>query len=160
MAIALVIAREMDIYLVSAPVALFLCAIMFSAWFGGVKPGLFAMALSVPIFDYYFVTPIDSLAVDPKEIPRIFVIVLSALFVLLLSAAQKSTRAALEKALVQIRKSQDRLRLVIDTIPGIVWSAAPDGGVEFVNQPWLDYTGHSLAEVRGPGWASAFHAED
>ncbi|HEY0337568.1 MAG TPA: PAS domain S-box protein [Burkholderiales bacterium] len=159
-AIALVIARVMDIYLVSAPVALFLCAIMFSAWFGGIKPGWFAMALSIPIFDYYFVTPIYSLAVDLDEIPRIFVIVLSALFVLLLSAAQKSTRAALEKALVDIRKSQNRLRLVIDTIPGIVWSAAPDGGVEFVNQPWLDYTGHSLAEVRGPGWASAFHAED
>src|SRR4029077_1160342 len=41
------------------------------------------------------------------------------------------------------------LRRVMDTIPGLVWSAFPDGGVEFCNQSWLDYTGLSLDKVRG-----------
>jgi hypothetical protein len=31
---------------VTAHVSLFLCAIMFSAWFGGIKPGLAAAVLS------------------------------------------------------------------------------------------------------------------
>ncbi|HEV7375345.1 MAG TPA: hypothetical protein VGN95_11550, partial [Pyrinomonadaceae bacterium] len=43
---ALIISRLLDIYLVTAPVSLFLCAIMFSAWFGGVRSGLLAVALS------------------------------------------------------------------------------------------------------------------
>jgi PAS domain-containing protein len=29
-------------------------------------------------------------------------------------------------------------RGVMDTIPGLVWSALPDGDVEFCNQRWLD----------------------
>ncbi|MDQ5844451.1 MAG: MEDS domain-containing protein, partial [Acidobacteriota bacterium] len=52
------------------PIAtVFLCAVMFSAWFGGVGPGLLAIALSFLAFDYYFVLPFYSLRVDVKEIP-------------------------------------------------------------------------------------------
>jgi PAS domain S-box-containing protein len=159
-AIALGISRLMDIYLVSAPVALLLCAIMFSTWFSGVRAGFLAVALSILGFDYYFVTPIHSLAVDAKEMPRFSIFVLSALFVGLLSAAQRSARAALEKALRELGKSQDGLRLVIDTIPGMVWSARPDGSGDFLNQRWLDYTGGALEPERGWRWTSAFHPED
>ncbi|MEN3334600.1 MAG: hypothetical protein V7641_3965 [Blastocatellia bacterium] len=45
-----------------------------------------------------------------------------------------------------LRRSEDHLRLVIDTIPTMVWSLRPDGAVDFVNQRWLDYTGLSLEE--------------
>src|ERR1700745_4036783 len=41
------------------------------------------------------------------------------------------------------------LRSVLDAIPGFVWSALPDGDVEFCNQRWLDFTGMSSDEVRG-----------
>jgi hypothetical protein len=52
------------------------------------------------------------------------------------------------------------LRGVMDTIPGLVWSALPDGDVEFCNQRWLDYTGMSFNEIKGRGWAAAIHPED
>src|SRR5580700_2591902 len=52
------------------------------------------------------------------------------------------------------------LRGVMDTIPGLVWSALPDGDVEFCNQRWLDYTGMSFNEIKGWGWAAAIHPED
>ena len=51
-AVALIIARLLDAYLVSAPGSLFLCAIMFGAWFGGIRPGLLAVALSLLAFVY------------------------------------------------------------------------------------------------------------
>jgi PAS domain S-box-containing protein len=158
--VALITSRLLDIYLVAAPAALFLCAIMFSAWFGGVRPGFFSIVLSALAFDYYFVSPLYSLAVDIKEIPRVIIFALSALFVGLLSASQKSARTALEKAVDEIGKSQDRLQLVIDTIPGIVWSARPDGSGDFLNQRWLEYTGRSSEEDRGWGAPSTFHPED
>jgi len=55
---------------------------------------------------------------------------------------------------------KDELRQAIDTIPGFVWSALPDGSVDFLNQRWCDYTGVSLQDACGQGWRSAIHPED
>jgi PAS domain S-box-containing protein len=52
------------------------------------------------------------------------------------------------------------LRGVMDTIPGLVWSALPDGDIEFCNQRWLDYTGMSFDEMRGRGWTTTIHPQD
>src|SRR5690606_25514859 len=46
------------------------------------------------------------------------------------------------------KQAEDRVRLIIDTIPTMVWSIEPDGKIDFVNQRWLDYTGLSLEEER------------
>jgi PAS domain S-box-containing protein len=43
-----------------------------------------------------------------------------------------------------VKQAEDRIRLVIDTIPTMVWSLRPDGVVDFVNQRWLRYTGLSF----------------
>ncbi len=45
-----------------------------------------------------------------------------------------------------LRKNEDRIRLIIDTIPTMAWTLEPDGTVDFVNQRWLDYTGIPLEE--------------
>jgi PAS domain S-box-containing protein len=95
---ALISSRLLDRYLVSAPVSLFLCAVMLSAWFGGLRPGLLATALSVLAFKYYFTTPVCSLVVDVKEMPRLLIFALSALFVWLLSAAQRMATESLRDA--------------------------------------------------------------
>ncbi len=52
------------------------------------------------------------------------------------------------------------LRGVMDTIPGLVWSALPDGHGEFCNQRWLDYTGMSFNEIKQWGWTAAYHPQD
>jgi C4-dicarboxylate-specific signal transduction histidine kinase len=107
---ALIISRLLDIYLVTAPVSLFLCAIMFSAWFGGVRSGLLAVALSLLAFDYYFVTPLNSLAVEIKEVPRFIIFALSALFVGALSAAQRSATESLRDARDDLSRTVQELR--------------------------------------------------
>src|SRR5262245_5381698 len=56
--------------------------------------------------------------------------------------------------------SEDHLRLVVDTIPTLAWSACPSGSAEYFNQRWLDYTGLSADEARGWGWTVAVHADD
>jgi len=72
---------------------------------------------------------------------------------------QRLAKEALEKAFDEIKKSEDRLRLVIDTIPTLVWRAGPDGVPDFLNQPALDYTGLSLDQAE-TGWPRAFHPDD
>ena len=59
-----------------------------------------------------------------------------------------------------LQKSEDRLRLAIDTIPALVWSARPDGSVDFVNQRWEEYTGLSLEEGLGWKWGETVHPDD
>ena len=49
------------------------------------------------------------------------------------------------------RQTEQELRLVIDTIPALVWSALPDGSVNFVNQRLLEYTGLPLEDDKGMG---------
>jgi PAS domain S-box-containing protein len=72
---------------------------------------------------------------------------------------QHLAKEALQKAFDEIKKSEDRLRLVIDTIPTLVWRAGPDGVPDFLNQTALDYTGISLDQV-STAWPRAFHPDD
>ncbi|MCW3118340.1 MAG: sensory transduction histidine kinase, partial [Chitinophagaceae bacterium] len=46
----------------------------------------------------------------------------------------------------ELRKSQDSIRLIIDTIPVMTWTLGADGQVDFLNQRWLDYAGISMEE--------------
>ena len=52
------------------------------------------------------------------------------------------------------------IRLVVDTIPTLAWSAGPDGSADFFNQRWLDYTGLSAEQALGSGWQVAIHPDD
>src|SRR5258708_8079056 len=55
---------------------------------------------------------------------------------------------------------EERLRLIIDTIPTIVWRKLPDGSADFLNRKFLEYTGLSLEDGLGWGWMNAFHPDD
>ena len=59
-----------------------------------------------------------------------------------------------------LQQSEDRLRLVIDTIPAHVWSARPDGSVDFVNRRWLETTGLTMEDALGWDWGSVVHPDD
>jgi PAS domain S-box-containing protein len=66
-----------------------------------------------------------------------------------------------ERAEGGAREAEDRLRLVIDTLPVLVWSKLPDGSADFLNQRFREYTGLSVEEGLGWGWMSkAFHPDD
>jgi PAS domain S-box-containing protein len=59
-----------------------------------------------------------------------------------------------------LQQSEDRLRLVIDTIPAHVWSTRADGSVDFVNRRWLETTGLTMEHALGSDWASVVHPDD
>ena len=80
--------------------------------------------------------------------------------VALIAIETERTHAALQQALAEIRKSEERLRLIIDTIPAQAWRALPDGSVDYFNQRWHDYTGLSPTEALGWGWKAIIHPED
>ena len=65
-----------------------------------------------------------------------------------------------ERAEEALRRSEDRLRLVIDTIPQQIWSSPPDGSLDFFNAQWLSFKGFAQEEVQGQGWQRMLHPDD
>jgi len=61
--------------------------------------------------------------------------------------AEKESLQIAQRMQALSEKNEDHLRLVIDTIPTMVWSLLPDGTVDFVNRRWLEYTGLSRQEA-------------
>lgn len=59
----------------------------------------------------------------------------------------------------QPERLQD-IRLVVDTIPTLAWSARPDGSADFFNQRWLQYTGLTQEQALNSGWKTAIHPDD
>ena len=50
--------------------------------------------------------------------------------------------------------------VLAEAIPQIVWTANPDGWIDYFNQNWSDFTGMSLEEAQGWGWQPAVHPND
>jgi formate hydrogenlyase transcriptional activator len=65
-----------------------------------------------------------------------------------------------EKTLAKSKRTEDQLRMMIDTIPTLAWSCRPDGTTEFLNQRWLDYTGLTFQEALDWGWKAPIHPDD
>jgi PAS domain S-box-containing protein len=59
-----------------------------------------------------------------------------------------------------LQRSERELREVIETIPSMAWSAAPDGSADFFNQRWLAYAGLTAGQAQGWGWTAAVHPDD
>ena len=52
------------------------------------------------------------------------------------------------------------LSRLVDSLPGLMWTATPDGAAEIVGARWLEYTGLSAEAAAGAGWQQALHPDD
>lgn len=59
-----------------------------------------------------------------------------------------------------VRESDERFRVLTEAMPALVWTAQPDGQVDYSNDSWLRYTGQTLGETLGWGWLNAVHPDD
>jgi PAS domain S-box-containing protein len=59
-----------------------------------------------------------------------------------------------------VRASERDLKLIIDTIPALAWSARPDGSADFFNQHYLKFVGLSEEQAKDWGWTAAVHPDD
>ncbi len=59
-----------------------------------------------------------------------------------------------------LARQAQNVRLVVDAIPTLAWSARSDGSADFFNQRWLDYTGLSTEQAHDWGWTVALHPDD
>ena len=57
-------------------------------------------------------------------------------------------------------ETETQLRLIIDTTPALIYSARPDGYIDFFNQQCLVFLGLPFEEISGWEWTKAIHADD
>jgi signal transduction histidine kinase len=96
----------------SPPVSLFLCAIIFVAWFTSLGPALLTTGLSVLAFGYFYLLPLDSLTLVSKDVPRIILFGIAAVFIAVVSAAQRKAAASLRQARDQLQDAVHDLEIV------------------------------------------------
>src|SRR6267378_4043857 len=86
---------------------------------------------------------------------QIFLIVLSIPMLFLAAVIEERATGETER-----RESESRFRIVADSAPVLIWMAGVDKLCTFFNKPWLTFTGRSLEQELGNGWAEGVHPDD
>jgi len=124
--------------------------------------------IGVGCLNYFFVPPIYTFHVDyPQDLITISAFVITSFVVNFLVARVRVEQRALrienierKRAEQARRENENKLRQIIETVPGLIWSAGPDGKTTYVNQRILDYIGLRLEDFRHRGWEAFLHPED
>jgi formate hydrogenlyase transcriptional activator len=70
--------------------------------------------------------------------------------------SDEQSRQATEAA----RESEARFLVIANAAPVLIWISGLDKRCNFFNQPWLEFTGRTLEQETGNGWADGVHPED
>jgi PAS domain S-box-containing protein len=129
---------------------LFLVAIVLISLQGRFVLALLSSVVALLCLDCFFVPPIFTFVwTQPEDFAALLTFLTTALVTTTLVSRMR-------RSLKENQGLRDELRLAIDTIPDMIWSALPDGSIDFVSQRWVEYTGVSLED----GLEEALHPED
>jgi PAS domain S-box-containing protein len=65
-----------------------------------------------------------------------------------------------KRILSALLASEARFRQLADAMPQIVWTALPNGEVDYLNERWYQFTGAGREASQGMGWQRHVHPED
>jgi PAS domain S-box-containing protein len=59
-----------------------------------------------------------------------------------------------------LRESEGRFREAADAAPVLIWMSDTTKACTWFNRPWLEFTGRTMAQEQGFGWAEGVHPDD
>jgi PAS domain S-box-containing protein len=156
------------------PVLVFLLAVSLSAAYGGFGPGLLSAAIGTILGfprDLSLFPPGFELFQEVIRSGLLFAVgvVISALFSALHLAREKEERVSqrLDRELQSRRtaeralnESNQRFEKISAAVPDILYMASVQGGFEYLNARWNEYTGLPCDVSLGTGWKVAIHPDD
>lgn len=74
--------------------------------------------------------------------------------------AETFLRAEAVEANKRLSESERRYRFLADAVPQLIWTAGPDGLVDYCNARWLAFTNLTFEQLRGSGWHQVLHPDD
>ena len=60
----------------------------------------------------------------------------------------------------ELRQAEKRLRFVMDSMPQKIFTAKPNGDVDYLNPIWTEFTGLTFEQIRDWGWTQFIHSDD
>jgi PAS domain S-box-containing protein len=58
-----------------------------------------------------------------------------------------------------LRKSVRQFRLLVETIPALVWRSTPEGDLDYLNKRAVEYLGHTAESLSGGRWLELVHPD-
>jgi len=140
---------------------LYMIVIVLLSMTGNIATGIGLAIIATFCLNYFFTEPRFSFQVNALE----DMVAVTAFALTAVTIAILVGRARRSGETVALR---DRLQIIIDTIPAMVWSISPDGSSDFLNKRFRDYTGLSLEDIRDWArtdalhrpWMNALHPDD
>jgi PAS domain S-box-containing protein len=59
-----------------------------------------------------------------------------------------------------LHESEERLRVITDLVPDLIWSSDPHGSANWFNNRWFEYTGQRPEEALHWGWTATVHPDE
>jgi PAS domain S-box-containing protein len=139
---------------------IYLAVVVLLSLFGSYLASVVLILVAIAGLAYFFAPPIFNSVVDlPQDIALVIVFLLTPLTVTgLVRRARKLTKAAWQAEAVA-KQAEREHRLAVNTIPALVWSALPDGSLDFINQRWQEI-GLSLDDLQGSDWINVLHPDE
>ena len=75
-------------------------------------------------------------------------------------ARARQVAAKLQLSEASLSESEERFRITADAAPVLIWMSGPDKLCTFFNKGWLDFTGRTMQQELGNGWAEGVHPAD
>lgn len=63
-------------------------------------------------------------------------------------------------AAAALARSEERYRVLADSLPSLVWAGGRTAACTFVNRRWQEYTGRPAEDAFGDGWLDMIHPDD
>jgi PAS domain S-box-containing protein len=134
------------------PTGFFLIAVMISAWYGGLRPGLFAVAVSILAIGYFFLPGVSSLTADMSNVAWVALFAVAGSLISLISAARK-------RATVALRESEELHRITLANISDAIFLTDAGGAFTYVCPNSNVIFGYSESEIEAFGNISALLGE-
>ncbi|NBJ12895.1 PAS domain-containing protein [Microvirga arsenatis] len=61
---------------------------------------------------------------------------------------------------MDFKETETQFAVLAESLPQLVWSARPDGHVDYVNRRWCEFTGLLPEQSTGEGWQRAIHPDE
>ena len=156
LALVTLVCFQLGLNLTTAAFA-YLIAIVLLSLMGGFTSSAVLSIVAVGCLTYFFAAPVLNFRLEYSldAVVVISFLITSLVVTGLVTRARRLAEAALnsqrslEGTFREVQALREQWRLVIDTIPAVVWSKLPDGSADFLNQRFREYTGLSLEEGRG-----------
>jgi PAS domain S-box-containing protein len=134
------------------PFAFFYAAVVVSAYYGGHRPGLLSIIISIPVADYLFLDPRYSWSHNADAFLRLGVFVAVALLIWMLTEKRRRAEGELR------RRERELTDFFENATVGLHW-VGPDGTILWTNRAELEMLGYTRDEYIGHS-ITKFHADE